>query len=86
VNREVREDQWVHWSFFYFLFLMVQFPFEGKVEWDMDTNNRGKMEDISTKGRGGKVGSGVSGGEESLSSLLFALALLQTIEASPSCY
>ena len=40
------------------------------------------MEDISAKGRGGKVGSGVSGGEESLSSLLFALALLQTIEAS----
>ncbi|PEB95356.1 MULTISPECIES: PD-(D/E)XK nuclease family protein [Bacillus cereus group] len=40
-------------------------------------------EDISAKGRGGKVGSGVSGGEESLSSLLFALALLQTIEASP---
>ncbi|MGG2016480.1 hypothetical protein AB1280_13420 [Bacillus sp. S10(2024)] len=32
---------------------------------------------------GGKVGSGVSGGEESLSSLLFSLALLQTIEASP---
>ncbi|MFQ6177815.1 hypothetical protein ACLMJU_13285 [Bacillus paranthracis] len=45
--------------------------------------HRGKMEDISAKGRGGKVGSGVSGGEESLSSLLFALALLQTIEASP---
>lgn len=79
---------------------MEQFHFEGKVEWDMDTNkhgemryylyikarkkgHRGKMEDISAKGRGGKVGSGVSGGEESLSSLLFALALLQTIEASP---
>lgn len=45
--------------------------------------HRGKLEDISAKGRGGKVGSGVSGGEESLSSLLFALALLQTIEASP---
>lgn len=45
--------------------------------------HRGKMEDISAKGRGGKVGSGVSGGEESLSSLLFALALLKTIEASP---
>ncbi|MCM3737277.1 hypothetical protein M3215_16090 [Bacillus cytotoxicus] len=79
---------------------MEKFHFEGKVEWDMDTNkhgemryylyikarkkgHRGKMEDISAKGRGGKVGSGVSGGEESLSSLLFALALLQTIEASP---
>ncbi|WP_283750948.1 ATP-binding cassette domain-containing protein [Bacillus cereus] len=79
---------------------MEQFHFEGKVEWNMDTNkhgdmryylyikarkkgHRGKMEDISAKGRGGKVGSGVSGGEESLSSLLFALALLQTIEASP---
>lgn len=35
------------------------------------------------KARGGKVGKGVSGGEESLSSLLFALALFQTIEASP---
>jgi chromosome segregation protein len=43
----------------------------------------GKMEDISARGRGGKVGSGVSGGEESLSSLLFALALLHSIEASP---
>lgn len=45
--------------------------------------HRGKMEDVSTKARGGKVGKGVSGGEESLSSLLFALALLQTIQASP---
>jgi hypothetical protein len=44
VNREVREDQWVHWSFFvYFSFLMVQFHFEGKVEWDMDTNKHGEM-------------------------------------------
>ncbi|PWK03962.1 hypothetical protein [Tumebacillus permanentifrigoris] len=45
--------------------------------------HRGKAEDVGVKGRGGKVGKGVSGGEESLSSLLFALALLQTIEASP---
>ena len=45
--------------------------------------HRGKLEDVSVKARGGKVGKGVSGGEESLSSLLFALALLQTIEASP---
>ncbi|MCZ4150017.1 hypothetical protein BZG21_37095, partial [Escherichia coli] len=35
------------------------------------------------KGRSGKVGKGVSGGEESLGSLLFALALLKTIEANP---
>ena len=45
--------------------------------------HRGKLEDVSEKARGGKVGRGVSGGEESLSSLLFALALLQTIESSP---
>ncbi|GAB2566176.1 AAA family ATPase [Gracilibacillus alcaliphilus] len=45
--------------------------------------HRGRLEDVSEKARGGKVGKGVSGGEESLSSLLFALALLQTIEASP---
>ncbi|MCT2534753.1 AAA family ATPase [Aquibacillus koreensis] len=45
--------------------------------------HRGKLEDVSVKARGGKVGKGVSGGEESLSSLLFALALLQTIQASP---
>ena len=41
------------------------------------------MEDVSTKARGGKVGKGVSGGEESLSSLLFALALLQNLQTSP---
>jgi ABC-type iron transport system FetAB ATPase subunit len=41
------------------------------------------MEDVSTKARGGKVGKGVSGGEESLSSLLFALALLQNLSFKP---
>lgn len=45
--------------------------------------HRGKLEDVSTKARGGKVGKGVSGGEESLSSLLFALALLQNLQTSP---
>ncbi|MCM3741507.1 AAA family ATPase [Oceanobacillus luteolus] len=45
--------------------------------------HRGPMEDVSVKARGGKVGKGVSGGEESLSSLLFALALLQNIETAP---
>ncbi|MCG3088384.1 AAA family ATPase [Sporosarcina cyprini] len=42
--------------------------------------HRGKFEDVSVKARGGRVGKGVSGGEESLSSLLFALALLQNLE------
>ncbi|TQR17484.1 AAA family ATPase [Psychrobacillus soli] len=42
--------------------------------------HRGKLEDVSLKARGGRVGKGVSGGEESLSSLLFALALLQNLE------
>ncbi|KWZ78710.1 hypothetical protein HMPREF3213_02896 [Heyndrickxia coagulans] len=41
--------------------------------------HRGTMEDVSVKARGGRVGKGVSGGEESLSSLLFALALLQNL-------
>jgi chromosome segregation ATPase len=45
--------------------------------------HRGSMEDVSTKARGGKVGKGVSGGEESLSSLLFALALLQNLQTTP---
>ncbi|SEM73520.1 chromosome segregation protein [Mesobacillus persicus] len=45
--------------------------------------HRGAMEDVSIKARGGKVGKGVSGGEESLSSLLFALALLQNLQTSP---
>lgn len=45
--------------------------------------HRGTMEDVSFKARGGKVGKGVSGGEESLSSLLFALALLQNLNTSP---
>ncbi|MCM3439352.1 chromosome segregation protein SMC [Metabacillus halosaccharovorans] len=45
--------------------------------------HRGTMEDVSTKARGGKVGKGVSGGEESLSSLLFALALLQNLSYKP---
>ncbi|WP_068675122.1 AAA family ATPase [Oceanobacillus sp. Castelsardo] len=83
-----------------FVHYMSKFGFEGKVDWDMNTDrrgrirytlfikarkegHRGKLEDVSVKARGGKVGKGVSGGEESLSSLLFALALLQTIEASP---
>ena len=45
--------------------------------------HRGTMEDVSIKARRGKVGKGVSGGEESLSSLLFALALLQNLETDP---
>lgn len=45
--------------------------------------HRGTMDDVSTKARGGKVGKGVSGGEESLSSLLFALALLQNLSFKP---
>lgn len=42
--------------------------------------HRGKFEDVSLKARGGRVGKGVSGGEESLASLLFALSLLQNLE------
>ncbi|WCK55178.1 AAA family ATPase [Aneurinibacillus sp. Ricciae_BoGa-3] len=45
--------------------------------------HRGSMEDVSIKARGGKVGKGVSGREESLSSLLFALALLQNLQTAP---
>ncbi|MEK4403705.1 AAA family ATPase [Sporosarcina sp. FSL K6-6792] len=45
--------------------------------------HRGAMEDVSIKARAGKVGKGVSGGEESLTSLLFALALLQNLQTSP---
>ncbi|MEV3699689.1 AAA family ATPase [Paenibacillus larvae] len=45
--------------------------------------HRGTLEDVSVKARGGKVGKGVSGGEESLSSLLFALALLQNLQTAP---
>lgn len=45
--------------------------------------HRGTMEDVSVKARGGRVGKGVSGGEESLTSLLFALALLQNLESAP---
>ncbi|WP_017690423.1 hypothetical protein [Paenibacillus sp. PAMC 26794] len=45
--------------------------------------HRGTMEDVSLKARGGRVGKGVSGGEESLSSLLFALALLRNLQTSP---
>ncbi|WP_433945539.1 chromosome segregation protein SMC [Paenibacillus sp. SN-8-1] len=45
--------------------------------------HRGTMEDVSVKARGGRVGKGVSGGEESLSSLLFALALLQNLQTAP---
>lgn len=46
--------------------------------------HRGKFEDVSLKARGGRVGKGVSGGEESLSSLLFALSLLQNLENKAS--
>ena len=46
--------------------------------------HQGTMEDVSLKARNGKVGKGVSGGEESLSSLLFALALLQNLSIAPS--
>lgn len=42
-----------------------------------------RLEDVSVKARYGKHGKGVSGGEESLSSLLFALALLQHLETTP---
>lgn len=45
--------------------------------------HQGTLEDVSMKARSGKVGLGVSGGEESLSSLLFALALLQNLATSP---
>lgn len=45
--------------------------------------HRGSLEDVSVKARGGKVGKGVSGGEESLSSLLFALCLLQNLQTTP---
>ncbi len=45
--------------------------------------HRGTLEDVSVKARGGRVGKGVSGGEESLSSLLFALALLQNLQSAP---
>lgn len=45
--------------------------------------HQGALEDVSVKARSGKVGKGVSGGEESLSSLLFALALLQNLSISP---
>ncbi|MFJ8101622.1 AAA family ATPase [Lysinibacillus sp. NPDC096212] len=44
----------------------------------------GRLDDVGTKARHGKLGKGVSGGEESLSSLLFALALLQNLNTSPS--
>lgn len=45
--------------------------------------HQGTLEDVSIKARSGKVGKGVSGGEESLSSLLFALSLLQNLSISP---
>lgn len=74
---------------------LFQFEGQIKYEKIMDKHNRpifklfiyvrkeghqSKFEDVSVKARGGRVGKGVSGGEESLSSLLFALALLQNIE------
>lgn len=45
--------------------------------------HKSTLEDVSEKARNGKVGKGVSGGEESLSSLLFALALLRNLSISP---
>jgi chromosome segregation protein len=42
------------------------------------------MEDVSVKARGGREGVGLSGGEKSLLSLLYDLALLQTIQTNPS--
>lgn len=47
------------------------------------TGHKGPLEDVGDKARAGKVGKGVSGGEESLSSLLFALALLKNLDISP---
>lgn len=46
--------------------------------------HRMAMEDVSVKARGGRQGVGLSGGEKSLVSLLYALALLQTIQTNPS--
>ncbi|WP_377802022.1 AAA family ATPase [Bacillus benzoevorans] len=46
--------------------------------------HRMTMEDVSVKARGGRQGVGLSGGEKSLVSLLYALALLQTIQTNPS--
>lgn len=46
--------------------------------------HKGPLVDVSLKARNGKVAKGVSGGEESLSSLLFALALLQNLNTAPS--
>lgn len=82
-----------------FHYYMSQFQFEGKVEWTSTEKkgrtlfslfikvrkegHRGTMDDVSKKARGGRVGKGVSGGEESLSSLLFALALLQNLSFKP---
>ncbi|MFC4354254.1 AAA family ATPase [Chryseomicrobium palamuruense] len=82
-----------------FQYYMSQFQFEGKVEWASTEKkgrtlfslfikvrkegHRGTMDDVSKKARGGRVGKGVSGGEESLSSLLFALALLQNLSFKP---
>jgi hypothetical protein len=42
-----------------------------------------RLEDVSVKARNGKHGKGMSGGEESLSSLLFALTLLQHLDTTP---
>lgn len=82
-----------------FQYYMSQFQFEGRVEWTSTEKkgrtlfslfikvrkegHRGTMDDVSKKARGGRVGKGVSGGEESLSSLLFALALLQNLSFKP---
>lgn len=48
------------------------------------SGHNGPLIDVSLKARNGKVAKGVSGGEESLSSLLFALALLRNLNTSPS--
>lgn len=48
------------------------------------SGHNGPLVDVSLKARNGKVAKGVSGGEESLSSLLFALTLLRNLNISPS--
>ncbi len=55
--------------------LLIQIKKEG---------HEGARMDVGLPARGGKVGQGVSGGEESLGSLLFALALLRNLQTSPN--
>ncbi|MDN4608155.1 hypothetical protein [Sporosarcina highlanderae] len=75
---------------------MGEFKFEGQIKYEKSLDkerpvfklfihvrkegHRGKFEDVNKKARGNRVGKGVSGGEESMSSLLFALSLLQNLE------